>query len=563
MLILFFFAFLAGIVTILSPCILPVLPIVLSASITGSKKKPLGIIAGFILSFTFFTLFLATLAKISGISADALRIFSIVVIFFFGLTLLIPAFQTEMERLFSKLSAITPQSKPDTGFLGGVLLGISLGLLWTPCVGPIIASVITLAATSTVTTTTFLITFFYSLGTAIPMLGILYGGRNLLQKNKWLLKKSSLIQKTFGVLMILIAIGIFFNIDRTFQTYILTTFPQYGTGLTKIEDNSIVKNQLDTLKNNSSTSSLSENAPELIPGGEWFNTKPLTLKQLRGKVVLIDFWTYTCINCIRTLPYIQRWYETYKDKGLVVIGVHTPEFAFEHNAANVRKAIADFHITYPVMQDNNYATWNAYQNEYWPAKYFIDKNGKIRSTHFGEGDYDESEKTIQDLLKETGITQALPTPNNPEYTVEAQSPETYLGNTRMQYLSSPELVTPNTSMHFSKPLIIPNNTFAYDGNYVVGDEYAMPEKGAKLHLSFTAKNVYLVMRSNEPMRKVHVLLDGKEIGKDVSGDDVKDGIVTVSDDRLYSLVSLKSAEHHTLTLEFLDPMIQLYAFTFG
>lgn len=313
MFLLVAFAFLAGFITILSPCILPILPIVLSGSLTGGHRRPLGIVTGFILSFTLFTLFLAAIVKATGISADILRSLSVFIILLFGASLLLPNFQVFMEKLFAKLSSlVTRNSTQATGFWSGMVLGISLGLVWTPCVGPIIASVITLAATSSVTGSAILITFAYSLGTAIPMFAITYGGRTLLNKVPWLLKNTARIQKGFGVLMILVAISIFFNLDRQFQTFVLDKFPSYGTGLTKIEENDLVKNSLKSLRSpqvdkNMTGKPMPERnsypqAPELIPGGEWINSKPLTMASLKGKVVLIDFWTYTCINCIRTLP---------------------------------------------------------------------------------------------------------------------------------------------------------------------------------------------------------------------------------------------------------------------
>src|SRR3989344_9651039 len=374
MILLFGFAFLAGIVTILSPCILPVLPVVLSGGISGGKQRPLGIVAGFISSFTFFTLFLTSIVRATGVSPDALRSVSVVVIIAFGLSLLVPKLQAFIEQFLSRVSSLAKRTER-SDFAGGIFIGASLGLVWTPCVGPILASVISLALTGTVTTTAFFITLAYSIGTAIPMLAIVWGGRALLQKVPWLVASTGKIQKIFGLLMILTALAIATNLDRKFQTYILTTFPQYGVGLTKLEDNPIVKKQLVDMQTNDR-----QTAPELTAGGQWFNSEPLTLSQLKGKVVLVDFWTYTCINCIRTLPYLKNWYAKYKDKGFVIIGVHTPEFEFEKDASNVARAIADFGLEYPVMQDNDYATWRAYDNRYWAAKYLIDKEGKIRYT---------------------------------------------------------------------------------------------------------------------------------------------------------------------------------------
>ncbi len=571
MIILIAFAFLAGIITILSPCILPILPIVLSGSF-GSKRKPLGIVLGFILSFTLFTLFLSAIVKATGISADALRSLSVIIILIFGISLILPNFQVFMERLFSRLSTKFSVNGNHEGFHGGILIGLSLGLVWTPCVGPIIASVITLAATSTVNFAAFFITLSYALGTAIPMFAIMIGGRGLLQKIPWLLPNTTKIQKVFGVFMILTAIGIFFNIDRKFQVFILDKFPSYGTGLTKIEDNPSVKNQLKKIFNSGSkksekSSSALENygpAPEIIPGGEWVNSNPLHISELRGKVILIDFWTYTCINCIRTLPYLKDWNEKYKNKGLVIIGVHSPEFEFEKNINNLRDAISDYEIAYPVVQDNNFSTWRAYSNQYWPAKYLIDKDGNVRYFHFGEGEYDATEKAIQELLKDAGskITAEIKNKED-EIAYNSLSPETYLGSERMAYLH-PNGKASNGEQSFILGKNIPRNKFTLGGKWIVSNEYSESSSGSILEYNFNAKKVFLVMRSNnEAPKKVRVYIDGNLISNDQSGIDVINGIMTINSDRLYDLVNLDKIENHTLKLEFQDEGVEVFAFTFG
>lgn len=573
MIILILFAFLGGLVTILSPCILPILPIVLSGSLTSGKKRPFGVITGFILSFTVFTLSLSTIIKLTGVSADSLRNFSVFVVGFFGLTLIIPKLQLLMEQFFSKLTKLTPKNNTNNeGFTSGLLIGISLGLVWAPCVGPILASIITLAATSSVTTSSFFVTLAYSIGTAIPMLAITYGGRQLLLKVPQLINNTGKIQKAFGIIMILTAISIYLNIDRKFQSFIINKFPQYGAGLTKFENNPYVLKELDKLQNKpvekkeekSMLDDLSPfvNAPEFIPGGKWFNTSPLTIKELRGKVVLVDFWTYTCINCIRTLPYLKTWHEKYKDKGLVIVGVHTPEFEFEKEEKNVQKALHDFGITYPVMQDNDYATWNAYANRYWPAKYFIDKNGKIRFNHFGEGEYNESEKMIQTLLKETGAEVNSETAN-PAYQIFAVTPETYLGYKRMEFLESPENVSEDKLVKYTFPDKLGRNKFALNGGWNIGGERATPTGGSTLILNFEAKEVFLVMRPKKDNGQVKVTLDGKIVNSDINGEDVKNGVVEVNSDRLYKLIKLDSPGPHVLQLDFLDDNSELYAFTFG
>lgn len=594
MILLVLFAFLAGIVTILSPCILPILPIILSSSIGTQaigKARPLGVIVGFVLSFTIFTLFLSSIVRIFGIPAESLRVFSVIVIALFGLSMLIPKFQIWMEILFSKLSQFLPQSQKQNGlpagrqgFGGGILIGLSLGLLWTPCVGPILASVISLAITGSVNLDAVFITFSYALGTAIPMFFIMMTGQTALNKSPLLLANTGNIQKAFGVLMIITAVAIFFNLDRKFQTFILDAFPNYGVGLTKFEDNSFIQKALQDLSGEEVkqkdigkpmfdlTKPKGNLAPELIPGGEWFNPpSPVApegqvLKSLRGKVVLIDFWTYSCINCQRTFPYLKSWWEKYQDKGLVIIGVHSPEFEFEKNPENVKKALKDFGLTYPVVQDNDFKTWRAYDNKYWPAKYIIDKDGNIRYTHFGEGAYDESEKVIQELLSETGSDLTGSAISNPEYENYAKTPELYLGYGRMQFLSSPEYLVKDAGAIYTSSIAPSANTFGFSGQWDVMEEYSNPKKGSILYLNFDAKEVFLVMRPKNPDTpgKVKVYLDDILVSETGSeGENVFNNEVTVNSDSLYKLINLKTPGRHILKLEFLDPNTEIYAFTFG
>ncbi|MBI5358651.1 cytochrome c biogenesis protein DipZ [Candidatus Amesbacteria bacterium] len=499
MILLIIFAFLAGIITILSPCILPILPIILSSAV--SKTKPIGIIVGFVASFTFFTLFLSTIVRTTGIPADYLRIFSIIIIFVFGISQLVPKYQEFVESLFSNFTKYIPQNNSS-----GFLIGMSLGLLWTPCVGPILASVISLAIAGTVTLDAFILTLAYSVGTAIPMFVIMSGGQRFIPRSPW-------IQKAFGVIMIITAIGIYFGIDRQFQTFILNKFPNYGTNLTKFEDKAI-KKQLPKLGN----------ASEIIAGGQWFGSTPLTIAGLKGKVILIDFWTYTCINCQRTLPYVQKWWTKYKDRGLVIIGVHSPEFEFEKNPNNVAKAIKDFGLTYPVVQDNDFATWQAYDNQYWPAKYLIDRDGTIRYTHFGEGKYDETEKIIQELL---GTTAEISNSKSQNF---ARTPETYLGSARNPFKSG----------------------FTLTGNWQITKEYATAPDGGVLEMNFDAANVYLVMRPSNKPALIKIYLDGRPYNE-----------FFVDSDKLYDIISIKDPGRHILKLEFDANKPQLYAFTFG
>lgn len=576
MIILMLFAFFAGIVTILSPCILPVLPIVLSGSVYGDKKRPYGIIFGFILSFTFFTLFLTTIVRLTGIPANTLRIIAGLVLLIFGLSLLIPQFQTLIEKLFTKLSAFGPKANPHAGFWGGFVIGLTIGIVWTPCVGPILASVITLAATSQVTTTTLLITLTYSLGTAIPMFLIMFGGRNLLKKTPWLTQNTPFIQKAFGILMILFSLLIFTNVDQQIEGYLAAT--PYGADLTQLESNTLVTNQLNNLKNQATSTPVDTNglfntdtaAPDFVGITKWLNlpdgSLTPTLQNLKGKVVLVDFWTYTCINCIRTLPHVTSWYDKYKNQGFVVIGVHTPEFEFEKETNNVENAIKQYHIHYPVAQDNNYATWNNFNNQYWPAEYLIDAKGNVRRAHFGEGEYDQTEMAIQVLLKQAGnnITQKLDA--HPDTTPETKiSPETYLGSNRMQYYY-PSTTLGNGTNTYTLSDNLPQNTFSLGGEWTISGEDATTGKNATLNFNFTANKVFLVLRpsTSDKTSQIKVFLDNKPLDQTSAGDDVINGILTVPTDRLYNLINLHGkTENHILRLEFQTPGIRAFAFTFG
>jgi cytochrome c biogenesis protein CcdA/thiol-disulfide isomerase/thioredoxin len=579
MLLLLIFAFIGGVVTILSPCILPVLPIVLSGSVSGGKRKPLGIVFGFVLSFTFFTLFLASIVDIAGVSADFLRNLSMIVILIFGISLFVPGFQVFLEKMFSKFANKAPKQTESTGFVGGILIGLSLGLIWTPCVGPILASVISLAISGAVTGSAFLITLAYSLGTAIPMLIIMYGGRKLLQRVPWLLRNTVKIQKAFGVLMIITAIGIFFNLDRSFQTYILKVFPNYGTGLTSIEDNEKVRKQLENIQNEptdednmgKTTNQILNLAPELIAGGEWINSEPLTLKELRGKVVLLDIWTYSCINCIRTLPYIQAWHEKYQDQGLVIIGVHTPEFEFEKIAENVRKAVKDFNLTYPIMQDNDFATWKAYKNNYWPRKYLIDHDGNIVYDHIGEGDYEQAEREIISALENKAkadgeakqINKELEGTGIVDYDyLKPRSPETYFGSKRNNYLANGvSLRSGNQSFVLSDDLKV--DRLYLEGEWEITSEYATNLKaGDKIVFKYHGKGVYLVASSEEQI-DLTVLQDGEKISTGGGADLSSDSMVSVNDERLYRIIDSKEYGVHKLEIIINGSGLKAFAFTFG
>lgn len=412
------FAFISGLLTILAPCIWPILPVVLSSSATGGKRTPLGITIGIMLSFGILTLALSYIVSRFSFDPQLLRSSAVIILFVMGLTLLIPRLSAWLERIVGKISnrfSIMPNQASE-GFGRGLITGLSLGVVWTPCAGPILATIASLSATQSVNSSVVVVTIFYVLGVGVPLFILALLGRGILKTTTRLNKYTGRIQQIFGFIIILTAFLILTGFDRVLQVKLLDAFPSYSTKLTSLENNPLVQKELHNLKQQKTeigslplglSNKLSDYgiAPDFTEIAHWLNTeKPITIGELKGKVVLVDFWTYTCINCIRTLPHLTSWYEKYHDKGLVIIGVHTPEFEFEKKTENVERAITQYTIGYPVAQDNAFGTWNAYQNRYWPAKYLIDAKGHIRYTHFGEGEYDTTENAIRTLLEEAGNT---------------------------------------------------------------------------------------------------------------------------------------------------------------
>ncbi|MFC1647103.1 cytochrome c biogenesis protein DipZ [Patescibacteria group bacterium] len=585
MIILLFFAFVSGLVTIFAPCIWPLLPIILSSSTGGGVKKPLGITLGVMLSFGFFTLATSYIVRIIPFDPNILRYIAVVIITILGLSLIVPKFSALLETLISKISGKLNirTSTGKTGFAPGFVTGLSLGILWTPCAGPILATIATLAATRAVNTDVILVTVVYILGVGIPLLIFSLLGNYVFTKSKLLTKYTGKVQQVFGVIMILTALAILTNYDKTLQAKLLDAFPAYGNFIVDLETNSAVEKELQNLTNVDENVAKKETAdmfdptgrqdsqyfnknyqaPDFVGINKWLNTeKEYSIDELKGKVVLIDFWTYTCINCIRTLPYVTSWYDKYKDDGLVVIGVHTPEFEFEKNTQNVLDAIEKYNIHYPVAQDNDFKTWRNYNNRYWPAKYLIDANGRVRRTHFGEGAYDETEKAIQILLKEAGSQVDNSLEKQPDSAPRMRlTPEIYLGSDRSEYYH-PDRNLESGSYNFIQPKTLPDSRVSLGGEWIITEEHAVSGKSASLVLRFYANKVFLVMRPDESGRiKVKVNLDGTGINQ---AEDVVDGVVTVDSDRLYTLVDMDGeVGSHILTLDFIDPGVEIFAFTFG
>lgn len=590
MVLLILFAFLAGAATAVSPCALPVLPVVFAAGVTGGRKRPLGIAAGLAVSFSFAVVALVYVLSALGLPNGLLRTFAIAVLLVFGLSLLLPKAADWVEFQISKLTsrgagkiagATQKSAAEKDGFWSGFLVGSGLGFVYAPCAGPILAGVITATASQPFSSQRLIVALAYGLGSAVTFFALMVGGRRLIAP---LMQRSQGIQIAMGLAMVFVAVAMFANLDSRFQTAIAAELPSALVNPTgKLEKSASVQEDLAAARG--SKNKFSENqqkaqggkpstlpvlgdAPDFTGTQQWFNTpggRKLTLKELRGKVVLVDFWTYTCINCIRTQPYLKSWWSKYHDKGLVIVGVHTPEFPFERSAANVQSAIKQAGLRYPVAQDNKYKTWDAYSNEYWPAHYLIDAQGRVRATHFGEGEYAKTERQIRSLLAEAGDT-SLGAQSKTAAAVQPSSepitPETYLGAARAQGWVNGQI--PTGAQNFGRaPASLPQSAFAYAGHWRIGEESATTAAAdARIDVNFRARRVYLVLGSPGRSRKVSVELDGHAIKPSVAGGDVRGAAAAVGPQRLYSLVDLPRVEDHRLTLRF-APGISGFAFTFG
>lgn len=563
MILLLFFAFLAGLITVLSPCVLPILPILLAAGASQTKQRPWGIILGVMLSFTFFTLTLAALIRATGISADILRYVAIALITYFAFIMIFPRFGIWFEQLISRFAKVGSRIQETSmsagsGFWSGFILGIALGIIWTPCAGPILATVTTLVALNAITVSTVLITLAYSFGSALPMFAIMYGSSKITTKITSIGVYSGVIRKLFGVLMLLAAAAIAFHFDVVLQQVSAQLFP-----MITIENSPIVRKELEQLRKASNMNFFDimpgTNAPDFAGITAWINTQPLTMEQLRGKVVLIDFWTYSCINCVRTFPYLKKWYADYYDKGFVIVGVHTPEFEFEKSVTNVQDAARRFNLIYPIALDNEYKTWQNFNNRYWPAHYLIDQKGIVRYIHFGEGEYVNTENQIRSLLGLPPITQAE--------TIElakAQTPEIYLGYSRATHYQPEQQLKFNTEAQYAYTGPLANDQVALQGKWLITSEFIQSkDNSAVLDLNFVANRVYLVMTA--PAKStVHVLLDDKPLSKKYYTPHMNDADeLMVSEPGMYEVMDLKGDNgRHKLTLQIPDG-VSLYAFTFG
>lgn len=541
-------AFLEGLALIVSPCILPVLPLVLAASVEGGRRRPYGIIIGFVAAFSLFAIVLRKLVTLLGLDVELVRDASLVLLTLFGLILL-------SEKLSEKFSSVTSwaatlgnniSSKGGDGLLSGVYIGSLIGFLWTPCAGPILAAVLVQVIRQQNNLGGDLIIFSFAIGAGLPMLLISIFGRKVMSKMSFFIRHAEGVRKAFGVLILLVVA----YIGAGAQALSFFGSPP------SVEQAQAGELTLQHMLDNPYP------APEFAGLQNWINSEPLNMEKLKGKVVLIDFWTYSCINCIRTLPYLTEWDRKYRDQGLVIVGVHSPEFDFERKLDNVKMAVKEYNIHYPVVQDNNFDTWDQFHNRYWPAHYLIDRDGKVVYTHFGEGEYDVTENNIRYLLGIQG--KASKSEHDETRRAVDQTPETYLGYRRASTFVGNVKVKGDVPMAFTFPDFVPLNDWTLSGKWTVEAERIITgEKGAALQLNFKSSKVFLVLgsHSGKPIH-VTVRLNGQAVGAN-GGKDVVDGVITVDRNTLYELVNQKSPNNSLLEIESDAPGLEAYAFTFG
>lgn len=565
-------SFLAGVLTSLAPCILPVLPVIVGSSVLsdGDKKqdrrKPYIIVASLGVSVVLFTVLLKVSSALIGIDPQIWTLAAGGIVIALGVSLLFP-------RLWAKISLLTGlehrsnsmlgKAGQKSGTAGAILTGAALGPVFSSC-SPVYALVLaTVLPVNLALGMVYIVS--YALGLSLSLLAIALIGQRLTARLGWAVDPESWFRKVLAIILILVGLMVVTGYDKQIQTWAADHLPFSTSSL----EESLVNLTDDSDNDNKSNGDndvfnvTPYDAPELVGTGQWFNSEPLALKDLKGQVVLIDFWTYSCINCLRTLPYLQQWYETYQDEGLVIIGVHAPEFAFEKVADNVANFVDKNGLTYPIVQDNDFATWQAYNNRFWPAHYLIDKDGQVRREHFGEGKYEETEAAIRQLLADSGnATTDAPTINgSTEPPISGQqTPETYLGYTRGERLANSGQFAADETVDYTLASNLGEHQWSLGGPWQIGAESSLSmADNSQLRFSFSAKEVYLVM-DGPAGSKVDVAVDGLA---NPGGGDVQQGKVTLDGARLYRLVNADSfLNNRQLTLTF-PKGVTVNAFTFG
>ncbi len=532
-----------GLITGISPCILPVLPVVFFSGTTNSEdgavetkrdvSRPYRVIAGLVLSFSLVALLGSALLSLLHLPQDAIRWVALIALVAIGLGLIFPRVEELLEKPFSRI----PQ-KRIMQRANGFGLGLALGVLYVPCAGPVLAAIVVAGATAQIGLPIIVLTLAFAVGTAVPLLCFAVAGERIAHRVSVFRRRQRAIRVAAGIVTILLAVALVFNLPAALQR----ALPDYTSTLQgKLADDKQIQQQLGGIVNdqNKELSNCAKPSEQLQSCGQapdlkgivgWLNTpgnKPIDLHELRGKVVLIDFWAYSCINCQRAIPHVEGWYKAYHDSGFEVIGVHTPEYAFEKVTDNVRKGAADLGITYPIAQDNSYSTWTNYRNRYWPAEYLIDANGTVRHVKFGEGDYDGTEKLIRQLLAAARSGVSLPPPADAPDTTPAGdlTPETYFGVGKMSNYAGIGVYDQGPAT-FSYPPTLPPNTFALQGPWALDYQGATADGDASnIKLNYHAKHVYMVVGGTG---SVNVTRDGKTTTVPVSGPPTSHEIATTA-----------------------------------
>ncbi len=579
--ILFVVAVIGGAVSVLTPCVLPLLPAILVISRDGAERggsppagraRVWGIAAGIETSFFLLALLLAGAFTAIGLAANALRWVAAGLLAAFGLVLIVPKLDEAFSTAVSKLTSRVPKrSSQRPGFVGGFLCGVPLGLVWAPCAGPILAGITVAASAQRFTSRTVVTMLGYALGMFFPLAFVILGGRRLGAALRRALGGGRRVLAPMGVILLatafLVGVGGLDRVNRFIAERIdLTSTPTAALERRALTD--AAKEPADAGPGIDpsryaeggypETDELTDlgPAPELSGISRWYNSSPLTIKGLRGKVVLVDFWTYSCINCIRTLPHLRDWHARYVDDGLVILGVHSPEFEFEKDPGNVGRAVKDFDISYPVALDAATDTWRNFFNHYWPAHYLIDKTGHIRSVHYGEGEYVDTENEIRELLGEPGL--ATGRNNDP---LRPLTPETYLGYLRAERFTARDVSARGNLMHnephvYEPPVTaagdvdVPNDVWALEGEWTVGSEASVAGDGAHIYIRFRAAKVHIVAGpTGDSIGTIDATVYSG--GRDVKVDEYK--LYTVRDGPDANAV---------LRLD-VSPGVEVFAFTFG
>ncbi len=556
---IFLLCYLGGMLTIFSPCVLPVLPFIFARTDQPFHRHALPVLFGMAATFTLLAGF-ATAGGAGLISVNRYgRYAAMLLLLLLGIALIFPALSERLMRPFVALGGRLQQRADQKGPGGGLLLGVAIGFLWAPCAGPILGLVLAGAALNGANLYSAMLLFSFAAGAATSLAIALLAGSRIYKLLKRGLGAEEWLKRGLGLAVVagvmVIALG--------WDTRLLSRFDFLNTAGT--EHKLIAK--LDKPK----VIARADTMPALSGAAQWLNSHELDAGALRGKVVLVDFWTYSCINCLRTLPYLKAWNEKYRDRGLVIIGVHTPEFAFERDTRNVAQAVQDLGITYPVALDNRYAIWNAFRNQYWPAHYLIDAKGVMRDHHFGEGGYDETEKMIRVLLSEAGHPVADLHPvqvSGIGATAAAdeapRSHETYLGYAKQQGLASPEEIEEDDAAHYTAPQKLMLDSWALSGKWLISEESAELKKaGGFISYHFRGRDLHLVMGSDKALR-IRVTLDGKAPGEDHGSDIDPEGYGVIHEKRLYQLIRQNGkASDRVFRIQFFGQGATAYAFTFG